>query len=172
MAWAAQESDAPFKEEEKLQILAFAYGYATHAAGDAFAHQLVNEFTEGVFPAAPDVASDERDLANAIRHFLIEDYIKSATPRADNNGARSLVPNGDVSNLSSPRIEFDAPIDFIYEALLKPFSGDPSARADSGVTTLGIDTGANAFTRSERLRCRWLQSWDGCIFRRICGPGQ
>ncbi|MHC4507326.1 MAG: FG-GAP-like repeat-containing protein, partial [Planctomycetota bacterium] len=28
-------------------------------------------------------------------------------------------------------------------------SGDPSARADSGVTTLGIDTGANAFTRSD-----------------------
>ena len=37
-------------DAEKQQILAFAYGFMTHAAGDMWAHTLVNEFAEGVFP--------------------------------------------------------------------------------------------------------------------------
>ena len=140
MAWAAQSS-ARYTEVEKLQILAFSYGYATHAIGDVFAHTLVNEFAEGVFPAYADIvvgvgANDARELANALRHLMVEDYINQAAPRYDEDGERGLLPDGDLSNSSTSRIAFDAPVDFIYEALLKPFPGDPSAAADTGYLAL------------------------------------
>ena len=134
MAWEAQ-SLPQFSDEEKLQILAFAYGYATHAAGDFMAHTLVNEFSEGVFPAVFDIVAGEtsdRDAANAIRHLLLEAYIGDATPGADLNGDRSLLPNGDISGDQSAGIIFDAPMRFIYDALISPFPGDPTAPADTG----------------------------------------
>ncbi len=140
MAWVAQTSPS-YTEVERLQILAFAYGFATHAAGDLFAHTLVNEFTEGVFPAIADlvigtVTSDARELANGLRHFFIEDYINQAMLRFDENGVRDLLPDGDISSDATARIAFDAPIRFIYETLLVPFPGDPSAAADTDRTTL------------------------------------
>ena len=62
MAWQAQTSPQ-YTADEKLQILAWSYGFATHAAGDVFAHTLVNEFSEGVFPSAADVALDQHVAA-------------------------------------------------------------------------------------------------------------
>ena len=95
MAWAAQTSPE-YTEAERLQILAFAYGYATHATGDFFAHSLVNEFTEGVFPAVFDIVGGvpdgARELANGLRHLMMEDYFNQATPRFDANGERNLLP--------------------------------------------------------------------------------
>ena len=53
-AWDAQQpgatpsgGGAPYSEDEKLQILAFTYGFMTHAAGDTWAHTLVNELSAG-----------------------------------------------------------------------------------------------------------------------------
>ena len=66
MAWSAQSS-SDFTADEKLQILSFAYGYATHAAGDSLSHTLVNEFTEGVFPAAFDIVVGQT-TSEADRH--------------------------------------------------------------------------------------------------------
>ena len=47
----AQSDGDVRRRSEKQQILAFAYGYATHAAGDMWAHTFVNDFAEGVFPS-------------------------------------------------------------------------------------------------------------------------
>ena len=47
MAWAAQ-NDPWYSAEEKSQILAWSYGFATHSAGDHFAHTLVNEFADAL----------------------------------------------------------------------------------------------------------------------------
>ncbi|HEX6131214.1 MAG TPA: hypothetical protein VF044_05755, partial [Actinomycetota bacterium] len=134
MAWAAQ-TDAAFNDAERLQILAFAYGYATHAAGDFFSHTLVNEFSEGVFPAVFDIVlgeTRERDASDAIRHLMLEAYIGDATPNFDGNDGRSLLPNGDLAGDSTPGIEFDAPMRYIYSALVAPFPGDPTSPADTG----------------------------------------
>ena len=57
MAWAAQDPSSPFDAVERLQILAFSYGYATHAAGDFWAHTLVNEFTEGSSRRSPNCST-------------------------------------------------------------------------------------------------------------------
>ena len=146
MAWAAQTSPE-YTEAERLQILAFAYGYATHATGDFFAHSLVNEFSEGVFPAVFDIVGGvpdgARELANGLRHLMMEDYFNQATPRFDANGERNLLPNGDISDDETPGIVFDAPTRFIYETLLKPFPDDPSARANTGRTFISVDTVTN-----------------------------
>src|SRR5205085_10069952 len=111
-------------------------------AGDFFAHSLVNEFSEGVFPAVADIVGGvpdgARELANGLRHLMMEDYFNQATPRFDANGERSLLPNGDISSDETPGIVFDAPTRFIYEALLKPFPEDPSARASTGRTNLRV----------------------------------
>ncbi|HUH15478.1 MAG TPA: hypothetical protein VML35_06310, partial [Gaiellaceae bacterium] len=151
MAWAAQ-IDPAFTDDERLQILAFAYGYATHAAGDFFAHTLVNEFTEGVFPAVFDIVAGEtkeRDAANAIRHLLLETYIGDATPGLDGNGDRNLLPSGDLSGDSTPGIEYDAPMRYIYSALVAPFPGDPTSPADTGTgQSITANAAANTFTRA------------------------
>ncbi|MDP8942565.1 MAG: zinc dependent phospholipase C family protein, partial [Actinomycetota bacterium] len=142
MAWAAQTSPA-FTDTERLQILAFAYGYATHASGDFFGHTLVNEFTEGVFPSWIDIignaaGGETEDLANMLRHNFFEDFMNQATPRFDADSDRGLVSSGDISSTTSAGIVFDAPIRFIYESLLKPFPGDPSAAADTGQVALDV----------------------------------
>ena len=71
---------SPYSEAEKLQILAFTYGYMTHAAGDSFAHTLVNELSEGIFPAVGDILTDADMAAIAVRHLVVEGHIGAATP--------------------------------------------------------------------------------------------
>ena len=154
MAWAAQAEDAPYTEQEKLQILAFTYGFATHAASDALGHTLINEFAEGVFPAVVDIVQDDRDLSNAVRHLMAEAYVGDATPGADMHSDRTLLPNGDISSDATHGIVLDVPTRFLYEALLKPFPEDPTARND------GVDHPARGhgdqFLRAQRRRklCR------------------
>src|SRR5262249_41855009 len=125
MAWAAQ-ADPTYGEAEKLQILAWSYGFLTHAAGDVWAHTLINELTEGVFPSFFHLPKADRLPANPVRHFLVEGYIGDATPGLDNDPERSLLPDGDISNESTPPIRYDAPNRFIYETFVKPFPGDPT----------------------------------------------
>lgn len=50
--------------------LAFAWGYAMHFAGDAFAHSYVNNYAGGVFEIGAD-----RTKAIELRHFRLEKYI-------------------------------------------------------------------------------------------------
>ena len=144
MAWAAQSSDA-FTADEKLQILAFAYGYATHMAGDVFSHTLTNEFAEGVFPAIFDIVlgeTSDRDAANAIRHILAETYIADATPGLDGTGDRGLLPDGDLATDLSFGLTYDAPMRYIYETFTAPFPGDPTSPADTGVDRwIRVDAG-------------------------------
>ncbi|MFN0038401.1 MAG: LEPR-XLL domain-containing protein, partial [Burkholderiales bacterium] len=161
MAWAAQ-NDSSFTADEKSQILAWSYGFLTHAAGDHWAHTLVNEFAEGVFPDFVDVFaslnSDQRDFANGLRHFLVEGYIGDVTrgfdaERKTDNGDpnRKVLPNGDVSDDSSPGIPYGAPTRFIYETLIRPFPFDPTPivkvkLGDEGVLT--VDAATDTIARS------------------------
>ena len=72
MAWKAQADDT-YSPEEKLQILAWTYGFATHAAGDFWAHTLINDLDGGIWPPLDDVLlHPESAAANVIRHLLIE----------------------------------------------------------------------------------------------------
>lgn len=48
-AWDAQ-SDDDYDEQERKKILAFAYGFLTHAAGDLWGHTFINDFAAGIFP--------------------------------------------------------------------------------------------------------------------------
>lgn len=117
-AWAAQ-ADPSYSPAEKGQILAFSYGFLTHAAGDMWAHTLVNELSGEVFPAVGDILTDAEAASIALRHLVIEGYIGDATAGFDGNSDRTSLPDGDVSDDSTPGVPFDAPSRFVYETLVR-----------------------------------------------------
>ena len=131
MAWKAQEEPTSvWTAAEKSQILAWSYGFLTHSAGDHFAHTLVNSFAEGVAPgfgaAAASLPTDQRDLGNMLRHFMTEAYIADSLPGFDANKAvrtEVVLGSGDFTDDDTPKIEYEAPIRFIYEALITGLSG-------------------------------------------------
>lgn len=125
-AWEAQTDPAYPTEAERLQILAFAYGYLTHAAGDMWAHTLVNDFALGVFPGVGEILTEADEAAIAIRHIIIEGYIGDATYGFDGNPDRTQV-GGDVSDDSTPAVTIDAPHTFVFNTLIDPNAPTPVA---------------------------------------------
>ncbi len=131
-AWAAQ-TDGSYTAEQRSQILAFAYGYLMHAAGDTWAHTLVNDFAEGTFPGVGEILTDTEKASIALRHIIIEGYIGDATEGYDGNPDRTMLPDGDVSDDSTPGVDFPTSAEFegvkrfIYETLISPTAGTPSA---------------------------------------------
>ncbi|MEO5619162.1 MAG: hypothetical protein ABIS67_15435 [Candidatus Eisenbacteria bacterium] len=128
-AWAAQ-SDGSYSAEEKSQILAFSYGYLTHAAGDMWAHTMVNDFSDpsgtiGVFPGYGDILTSLDKAAIAVRHLILERYMADATPGWDVNPERGPAPGGDISDDSSPAQPYGAPHRFVYETLVDPAAPTP-----------------------------------------------
>jgi hypothetical protein len=124
MAWAAQGS-ADYTNDEQLEILAFAYGFLTHAAGDMWAHTLVNDFAGGIFPTVGEMATDPAKAAIAVRHVIVEGLVGDATPGFDGNHERGPAPglnedgDPDVSDDSTHGIAYEAPPDkFIYDVFI------------------------------------------------------
>ncbi|MGD8595108.1 MAG: LEPR-XLL domain-containing protein, partial [Gammaproteobacteria bacterium] len=146
-AWEAQRVDSPYNVVEKSQILAFAYGYATHAIGDTFAHTMVNQFTGGPFPDLADVVTQLDPFENAFRHNVIEAYLMTANP-GYYDGERLKLATGDVSNSSSPGIAFDAPSQFIYEALTRDLPDLPGQTNYELFNTVPDSTGNSVLTGS------------------------
>lgn len=69
-------------DSEGQKILAFGYGFMTHAAGDMWAHTLVNSFAKGWFPAWTDIAH----AGISIRHIVFESgYMGRHTPDTNIN---------------------------------------------------------------------------------------
>ena len=124
-AWDAQDDDS-YSADEKGQILAFTYGFLTHAAGDLWAHTMVNEFADGVFPAVGQILTDQDKAAIALRHLLVEGYVGAATQGWDNDPNRTQLPNGDISDDSTAAIPFAAPTKFVHDALVKRDNGSPT----------------------------------------------
>ena len=60
---------------ERDKVLAFAYGYLTHGAGDMFAHTYVNQKADGAW-----VSFTGRDRSTAVKHVVLEGYIGAHTP--------------------------------------------------------------------------------------------
>lgn len=59
---------------------AFTFGYLTHAAGDLWAHTLVNQFSGGVFPGPTEIAQSPPKGQIALRHMILEGYVGDFTP--------------------------------------------------------------------------------------------
>ena len=137
-AWATQD-DPSYSAQEKSQVLAFAYGFMTHAAGDMWAHTLVNEQAEGVFPGVEETSTNSTTREIAIRHIILEGYIGDATPRlrrerrshdpAERRRQRRLVPGH--------RLRCAEPL--IYETLVDPNAA--GAPFDARGPLIGFFTG-------------------------------
>ena len=138
-AWAAQ-TDGSYNATQKQQILAFAFGYATHAAGDMWAHTFINDHALGVFPAVGEILTDVDDAEIALRHLIAEGYVGDATPGYDGNPDRTPVPfevneDGDqeYSDNASPRIPYAVPNRFVYDTLVNPNNPLPVGTCGNGV---------------------------------------
>lgn len=117
-AWDVQTDDR-YTPAARRQVLAFAYGFLTHAAGDVWAHTFVNELADGVFPALSEVATDAEAAAVALRHIVVEGYVGEATQGFDANPDREPVDGG-VSDDSTPRVGLAAPPDlFVWETFVE-----------------------------------------------------
>ena len=118
-------------KESKKKVLAFTYGYLSHAAMDTFAHTLVNEYAEGVFPSVGEVLSDSDQRKIALRHIVVEGYIAEHTPDTVKTidspnefledifiGTWTEIPNGDHEKYhferapSDPRMNIGGAIDY------------------------------------------------------------
>ncbi|HYG68837.1 MAG TPA: hypothetical protein VD838_14310, partial [Anaeromyxobacteraceae bacterium] len=131
-AWAAQTSGA-YDEDEKKRILAFAHGYLTHAAGDMWAHTVVNEFAEGVFPGVGEILTSIDAASIAAKHLIVEGYIGDMTHGYDANPAHGVAPagydvhDGDRSDDSTPGFPYTAPHAFIFDTLISEHAATPIA---------------------------------------------
>lgn len=63
---------------ERDKVMAFAYGFLTHGAGDMFAHTWVNEKADGAW-----VNFDGSDAVTARRHVVLEGFVGKHTPKTD-----------------------------------------------------------------------------------------
>lgn len=138
-AWQAQ-ADGSYSPVQKQQILAFAYGYATHAAGDMWAHTFINDHALGVFPAVGEIVTDVDKAEIALRHLVSEGYVGAATPGFDRDAERSQVPfevnedgDPDFSDDASPRIPYQVPNRFVYETLVNPANPLPVGTCGNGI---------------------------------------
>ncbi len=139
-AWAAQ-GDPSYSAVQRAQILAFSYGFLTHAAGDLWAHTLVNDFARQLWPPLGEVLTDQEALSVALRHKAVEAYVGDATPFYDGNPDRTVLSNGDVSDSTTPHRRFDAPHRFLFETLIDPLAETPAPPTADGATreaTIGV----------------------------------
>ena len=135
-AWAAPNArDAHGKllytALEDKQILAFTYGFLTHAAGDMWGHTLINDFAGGLFPSVGEVTKSRDAALIALRHIVAEGYAGSATPGWDRTiGTRAKVCVGapttrgtnckDVSDDQTGAVKLAAPHKFLYNIFVSP----------------------------------------------------
>jgi hypothetical protein len=61
--------------EERDRVMAFTYGFLTHAAGDMFAHTYVSEKADGAWVTGIK--------STALKHIVLEGYIGARTPSTD-----------------------------------------------------------------------------------------
>jgi hypothetical protein len=126
-AWAAQ-SDPAYTDDEKGSILAWSYGFLTHAAGDMWAHTLINSFTGGTFPdVGPNLLTNPADLSNAVKHVLVEGYIADATAGYDGSVEFRKPVGADVSDDNTPATALTGPPNrFVYQTFVQRGNGAPT----------------------------------------------
>lgn len=142
------------------QVIAFIYGYLTHAAGDLWAHTLVNNHALGVFPGATEMVTEaKRNIA--LRHLAVEGYIGNFTPTTSR--------------------ELSAPISFVRSSFIRdldPDFGDLCANQPSLPTNLAKGSHFERFLDLRRDLCGRLpglaldldlDSALGCLFA-ACAP--
>ena len=166
-AWQAQ-SDPSYSAAQKSQILAFGYGYLTHAAGDMWAHTLINDVAGGVFPSVGEILTDVDDAEIAIRHIIIEGYVGDATPGFDGNDERGPVPgevnedgNPEVSDDATPHIPFAAPKRFIYETFIDPSNPLPVGTSRGPLIDFFLDMQAEL--QVSEARYAWDSEFEDCL---------
>jgi hypothetical protein len=79
-AWRSRPWSNPAADPDR--VLAFAYGFLVHAAGDVFGHSYVNDWGDGQ-PGGGAYAWDWANPMIVARHVVVESYISKFTPRTN-----------------------------------------------------------------------------------------
>lgn len=95
-------------EARTPEEIAFAYGYASHAAMDIFAHSYVNLYTGDSF----SLTDGEQEVE--LRHYKLETYLQSRHPDFREALARLEGPGGGPLGLEDLR----APVGFVRRVIL------------------------------------------------------
>jgi hypothetical protein len=98
--------------------LAFAYGFAGHAAADTFAHSYVNQYAGDVY----ELTDKETDVEE--RHMMVETFIADHTPGLQDGSGRDLP---DTFAYLGGETDLFAPLPFIRKTLV----ANPSAKAQN-----------------------------------------
>ncbi len=142
---------------EAQQVLAFTIGYLTHAAGDMWAHTMVNHYAGGVFPAAAEMVttSDARNIG--IRHIVVEGFIGLRTPT------------------SSSR-DLEAPLGFVRSTFIRdrePSSIDPCSGANDIAVPTPLAKGSHfdSYLKTRNELCDYHDEHAGMDFGDavVCG---
>lgn len=140
------QTDTAYSATERQQILAFAYGYLTHAAGDMWGHSFINDFARGVFPGVSEIASSPAAASIAARHIIAEGYVGDATPGFDGDRATRDTLPGDVSDDATPGFPYAAPNRFLYQTLIRPGGTPTAARGPIIDFFVDIDRALSSFS--------------------------
>jgi hypothetical protein len=98
---------------EAKRALAFTYGYLTHAAGDLWAHTLVNELAGGIFPGQAEMVASSARRDIALRHIVVEGYIGKRTPPTSTTIAapREFIYETFITSATARRLARDSHFD-------------------------------------------------------------
>ena len=117
---------------EKNKVMAFAYGFLTHGAGDIFAHTWVNQKAGGAW-----VNFDGSDAGTARRHVVLEGFVGQHTPATNTTldawpkFVSDVLIRHPAARKNAWAPHYKAWLD-IYESLEKPFD-ESKAAMNAGV---------------------------------------
>ncbi|MFW7379915.1 MAG: hypothetical protein ACOH5I_13970 [Oligoflexus sp.] len=132
--------------KKRIEALAFAKGYAAHAAADTFAHTYVNTYAGDVYEIL-----DEQDVEE--RHMMIETFIQEKTPPLQNSQG---YPLGNTFDYLGGEHKLYAPLDFIQDALVK----NPTAKEENRKSTGGQQLVAMDDLRNEVERMLYKKKFE------------
>ncbi|KAJ6437582.1 Galactose-binding domain-like protein [Purpureocillium lavendulum] len=132
--------DHLIRNAQSPEELAFAMGFAGHAAADVFAHSYVNQFAGDVY----ELRDGEIDVET--RHMMVETYISEHNPRLKDHNGQEL---GMMYQYLGEGSNVYAPIDFIRRILVaNDVANQELGRRKGGALLRGLNKITTELTNS------------------------
>ncbi|EFZ00463.2 hypothetical protein X797_004067 [Metarhizium robertsii] len=132
--------DHLIRNAQSAEELAFAMGFAGHAAADVFAHSYVNQFAGDVY----ELTDGEVDVET--RHMMVETYISEHNPRLKDHNGQEL---GMMYQYLGGGAKVYAPIDFVRRTLVaKDVANQELGRNKGGALLRGLNKITTELTNS------------------------
>ncbi|KAK5046190.1 hypothetical protein LTR84_008647 [Exophiala bonariae] len=136
--------DHLIRNAQSPEELAFAIGFAGHAAADVFAHSYVNQFAGDVYELT------DGEIEVEMRHMMVETFISEHNPRLKNNIGQDL---GMMYQYLGGGNTIHAPIDFVRRTLIANEAANQELGRNAGGALLrGLNKITTELTNSLRRK--------------------